>query len=171
MTFDCSRAHFSFLLNLSICVRSPQTNFQNYFHLYRFIKMPGVPHNGTNSYPPALDALKQVKKGLKRLFSRKKNRGQEDPDVENDAANVAVPGAGNLTQAEAQANQAPAADGATVAHVEGPAIKIVEPDMPVAKAAGESEFPAAEAEPSTKVVDVATQTGQYPSPILSQNED
>lgn len=49
-------------------------------------------HNGTNSIPPAKDAFKQVKKGLKRLFSRKKNRGQEDPDVENDAADVAVPG-------------------------------------------------------------------------------
>lgn len=75
------------------------------------------------------------------------------------------PGTGNLTQAEAEAHEAHVSAGATVAHDEGPAIKIVEPNMPVAKAAGESEFPAAEAEPSTKVVDIATKTGQYPSPI------
>ncbi|CAG8220623.1 unnamed protein product [Penicillium salamii] len=129
--------------------------------------MPGVPHNGTNSIPPAKDAFKQVKKGLKRLFSRKKNRGQEDPDVENDAADVAVPGTGNLTQAEAEAHEAHVSAGATVAHDEGPAIKIVEPNMPVAKAAGESEFPAAEAEPSTKVVDIATKTASRKPPARS----
>ncbi|KAJ5352137.1 hypothetical protein N7452_001111 [Penicillium brevicompactum] len=155
------------------------------------VKMPGVPP----------DALKQVKKGLKRLFSRKKkNQNPEGSSEHGSTGNPEAggpatdPKAGMLTpihcrfdgsksalasvektplltipdsakpEKSTSATAAPAVTTAPTTESapvqpHDPAVTIVEPGKPVTDNTSQSEFPAAEAEPSSvKPVEPASKT-------------
>ncbi|CAG8133056.1 unnamed protein product [Penicillium olsonii] len=110
----------------------------------------------------ALDALKQVKKGLKGLFRRKKkNEDPENPPAaEATDASAAAPasGAAKSPEAKPEGKEAPAAEGAANPRSEAPALTIVEPTVPLTDATSQTEFPAAEAQPSIKVAQPAATT-------------